>query len=344
MADPIDMNPFLTESQRRQIRSNVDQGPSDASFTFDSDGYMISASRPDTPQMRTLPSGVQVNPTRDLQELQQRARQRPIDDLVYRGEKSQPANMPLLPGQPSTMQRMPLRPDGDYSQDTFQQPDTIAQLPQPPNMQRFNIQGIPADSQYAQEARRQAGISEADFQRRMQQSLEGLSPEQRRQFEQLQGAGLMADFPFPGETQQIQRRPMPGGRSMDEIRRQLDRVQRMEVQRAPQRQTPLVVARDEQIQGSDRGEMGRFYGPQGRTEDIDPLLIQATPQPRTSAQLAESARAKAGSGQPLDAEERQWFSSTIRKQMQDAGYTEEQIQRQMERIDPETGMLPRRMR
>ena len=197
MADPLDMNPFLTESQRRQIRSNVDQGPSDASFTFDSDGYMISASRPDTPQMRTLPSGVQVNPTRDLQELQQRARQRPIDDLVYRGEKSQPANMPLLPGQPSTMQRMPLRPDGDYSQDTFQQPDTIAQLPQPPNMQRFNIQGIPADSQYAQEARRQAGISEADFQRRMQQSLEGLSPGATATIRTASGRGSHGRFPLP---------------------------------------------------------------------------------------------------------------------------------------------------
>ena len=333
MADPLDFNPFLTESQRKQIRSNVYQGPS-----------LSSIEDPQEFDQRAVDLGMvtPMTPAGSREERSRRSREMPTVDMEY--------------AQSFRRQREAEMKNRADAIAAGQQPNTLMQLSPPPNT--LNIKGIPADSQYAQEARRQAGISEAEFDRRLLEVLDVMrSPEYRdlnnpmpggRSIDELsqmvEGLGVTGDAPFPGETRQIQRRPMPGGRSMDELRRQLDRVQRMEVQRAPQRQTPLVVARDEQIQGSDRGEMGRFYGPQGRTEDIDPLLIQATPQPRTSAQLAESARAKAGSGQPLDAEERQWFSSTIRKQMQDAGYTEEQIQRQMERIDPETGMLPRRMR
>lgn len=109
-----------------------------------------------------------------------------------------------------------------------------------------------------------------------------------------------------------------------------------------------VAARDS-ASGPKSTQGSVYYSPEsgyrpGEMEPVDPILYEALPTPRTPAQLAESARVKAGSGQPLDAEERQWFSSSIRKQMQDAGKTEEEIQRALSRIDPATGMIPPRIR
>jgi hypothetical protein len=109
-----------------------------------------------------------------------------------------------------------------------------------------------------------------------------------------------------------------------------------------------VAARDSASEPKS-SQGSAYYSPEsgyrpGEMEPVDPILYEALPTPRTPAQLAESARVKAGSGQPLDAEERQWFSSSIRKQMQDAGKTEEEIQRALSRIDPATGMIPPRIR
>lgn len=94
-------------------------------------------------------------------------------------------------------------------------------------------------------------------------------------------------------------------------------------------------------QRGDYGDKGfGYFGPDSTPQMVDPILIKQTPTPRTPAQIGDSVRMKAQTGQPLDAEERLAYSNHIRKGLQDAGKTEEEIQRALSRIDPATGMIP----
>ena len=109
-----------------------------------------------------------------------------------------------------------------------------------------------------------------------------------------------------------------------------------------------VAARDSASEPKS-SQGSAYYSPEsgyrpGEMEPVDPILYEALPTPRTPAQVGASISTKSQTGQPLDAEERQFYRDIIRKQLQEAGYTEEQTHRQLLRIDQTTGMLPPRIR
>ena len=87
-----------------------------------------------------------------------------------------------------------------------------------------------------------------------------------------------------------------------------------------------------------------YFGPNRDPDQFDPILFEQTPTPRTPAQIGDSIRMKAQTGQPLDAEERLALMNHLRKGMQELGKTEEYIQRALSRIDPATGFLPNPVR
>jgi hypothetical protein len=161
MADPLDMNPFLTESQRRKMR---EMQPSQLSAA-QMDQFNLQPVVPIEEQLQGLREAEAANP--EYLRARDQARAEMENRVMQRTRDAQSQNR-LNAVSAGVGQEFPgMNPQDLMGMSVGELEQMRAQ--QQPNF-NFNIKGIPADSQYAQRARQQAGISEAEFDRRMQRS------------------------------------------------------------------------------------------------------------------------------------------------------------------------------
>tara|TARA_R100000808_G_C2152679_1_gene162290 strand:+ start:2910 stop:3695 length:786 start_codon:yes stop_codon:yes gene_type:complete len=120
------------------------------------------------------------------------------------------------------------------------------------------------------------------------------------------------------------------------------------------RHRPMIFAADEQIKGEATPEDMVSIYPEGQyAEQLgmkpgevrieEPVTFSASDHPEAIAEYnrrVESLHNKWQAGQALNEQERTMYRTMMENHLRENGWSDAQIQRQLSRIDPATGMLP----